>query len=249
MNLGLRRCLNSHQNKDNEKSIFTMKNRLLIVEDHQQLAENLFEYLGEDHYELDYASNGLTALHLLASNTYDVVILDIMLPGVDGLSICKKIREELNSTVPVIMLTAKDSITDKEQAFVNGADDYLVKPFHMRELELRIQALCRRRQANSEQLKANHILYAPGTLTVTLTTNQSTTLLSGYGATIFEALMRRYPHFVSYEDLSLCLWGTTDGDPHTIRTHVSNLRKTLKTNHQQDLIKTLYGRGYALQST
>ncbi|NHN38507.1 response regulator transcription factor [Pseudomaricurvus alcaniphilus] len=219
--------------------------RLLIVEDHKQLAENLFEYLGEQRYELDYAADGLTALHLLAHNAYDVIILDIMLPGVDGLSICQRVRQDLNSNVPIIMLTARDSIDDKTLGFHSGADDYLVKPFHMRELELRIQALCRRRHSDSNRLSAGQVHYDPGTLKASID-GAGEVLLSGYGATIFETLMRHYPRFVSYQTLSESLWGNADGDPNTLRTHVYSLRKVLKTGLGRELIRTLHGRGYCL---
>ncbi len=222
------------------------KHRVLIVEDHQKLVENLYEYLGEENYELDYAADGLTALHLLATNSYDIVILDIMLPGINGLTLCQRIRQDLQSSVPIIMLTARDSIDDKAQAFNSGADDYLVKPFHMRELELRIQALCRRRQADQDCLKAKSIRYYPGTLKVCLD-DSAEVILSGYSATIFEALIKQYPRFVSHQELSHKLWANDDGDPNTIRTHVYGLRKTLKEALHQDIIKTLHGRGYALQ--
>lgn len=225
--------------------IVKTKHRLLIVEDHQELAENLFEYLGETSYELDHAANGLTALHLLATNTYDVVILDVMLPGVDGFTICQRIRQDLKSSVPVIMLTAKDSIEDKTQGFKSGADDYLVKPFHLRELELRIQALCRRRHSDQDCLTARNIRYYPGTLKVILADTAEITL-SGYAATIFEVLMKQYPSFVSYQDLSMTIWGDSDGDLNTIRTHVYGLRKILKNQLGHDIVRTVHGRGYCL---
>lgn len=110
--------------------------RLLIVEDQVDLAENLFEFLGEDRYELDFAADGLTALHLLATNAYDVIVLDLMLPGVSGFQICKRVREDLECDTPIIMVTARSALQDKEQGFAHGADDYLVKPFELRELQL-----------------------------------------------------------------------------------------------------------------
>jgi len=223
------------------------KHRVLIVEDHRQLAENLYEYLGELKYDLDHAADGLTALHLLAINVYDVVILDIMLPGINGLTLCQRLRQDLESSVPIIMLTARDSIEDKTVAFSNGADDYLVKPFHMRELELRIQALCRRHRSEQDCLRAKDIRYYPGTLKVSLHDATEVTL-SGYGATIFETLIKQYPGFVSYQEISCRLWGNEDGDPNTIRTHVYGLRKTLKQTFGQDFIRTLHGRGYSLRS-
>jgi len=95
---------------------------------------------------MDYAKDGLTASHLAATNTYDLIILDVMLPGIDGLALCRSFREQINLTTPVIMLTARDTLDDKVQGFDSGADDYLVKPFSVVELEVRIRAQLRRYQ-------------------------------------------------------------------------------------------------------
>jgi DNA-binding response OmpR family regulator len=222
-----------------------IKNKILIVEDHRDLAENLFEFLGEQEYALDFAADGLTALHLLSENNYDTIILDAMLPGVNGFNLCKRIRNDLCSSTPIIFMTALDSIEHKTEAFSNGADDYLVKPFNMKELKLRIDALCKRNRQTAPIFSAQDIQYNPGTLTVSLD-NKTSMALSGYSATIFEALIKAYPNYISYESLSERLWGNGDGDPHTIRTHVYSLRKTLKTELGKSLIKTIHGRGYLL---
>ena len=118
--------------------------RILFVEDHKPLLENLAEFFSASRYQCDFASNGLTALHLLGENRYDVVVLDILLPGIDGIRLLERIRKDLDSAVPVILLTALDSLTNKEEGFGAGADDYLCKPFALRELELRIRALVKR---------------------------------------------------------------------------------------------------------
>lgn len=222
------------------------KLRILFVEDHQALAENLSEYFADDGYQADFAADGLTALHLLGTNQYDVVVLDIMLPGVSGVEICARLRKDLGSAVPVLMLTALDSIDDKIEGFGSGADDYLAKPFDMRELELRIQALGRRRLTGGDHLSAGDIEYDPGTLAVTAGHGERL-VLSGYSATLFEALIRAYPNYVSYERLGEMLWGAgADGSEHTIRTHVYVLRKLLKQALGRSLIRSLYGRGYQL---
>src|SRR6478609_1271923 len=117
--------------------------KILFVEDNKELSANLSEFFTEDRYETDFASDGLTALHLIANNNYKVMILDVMLPGINGLDICKKIRKDMVSTVPVILLTALDTIENKISGFGVGANDYLCKPFDMRELELRIHSLCK----------------------------------------------------------------------------------------------------------
>lgn len=221
------------------------KLNILFVEDHKALLENLAEYFNEDRYQLDFASDGLTALHLIANNQYDVIVLDVMLPGVDGVNICKRVRNDMESATPILLLTALDTIENKETGFGAGADDYLTKPFDMRELELRIEALAKRRSAISNVLTAADIRFNPGTLSVSRGDGKETTL-SGLSANLFEILIRNYPNFVSYESISDQVWGLGDASDHTIRTHIYLLRKTLKKAFGKSMIKALYGRGYQL---
>ncbi|CBL46144.1 Two-component response regulator [gamma proteobacterium HdN1] len=222
---------------------------ILIVEDHVALAENLFEYFSTPQYTLDFAADGLTALHLLATNRYDVIILDVMLPGVSGYEICRRIRDDLKCTTPVILTTAKDQIQDKEQGFRQGADDYLVKPFNLRELELRIQALHRRSHSailQNSQLKVGNILFNPQTLEVTIPNYPPLTLGSS-GARLFETFMRNHPAIVSYEQLQDCINRSKEIDTHALRTHVYLLRKQLQQHFNDPMIRTVHGRGYRLQ--
>jgi len=219
--------------------------RILIVEDHKPLAENLLEFLGETSYCLDFAHDGLTALHLVSVNCYDVIVLDIMLPGLSGLQICKLIRNDLQCNTPILFMTARDAIEDKTFGFSQGGDDYLVKPFDMREMELRIQALSRRGAEKQHQMTAGSICFNPGTLTVSLD-NGKKIELSGTNARLFEALMRAYPNLVTHDTLSHAVWGVDDIDLHTLRTHIYNLRKLLNDSLGHSLIKTLRGRGYRL---
>ena len=221
--------------------------RVLIVEDHSALAQNLAEYFDEEYYQLDFASDGLTALHLLATNNYDVIVLDIMLPAVSGFEICRRIREDLESSTPIIMMTAKDQIEDKELAFSAGADDYLVKPFALKELELRIHALARRRLGKLEKkkLRVSTIVYDPRTFNLTVG-EQGSLNLSGIGAKIFETIFRSYPNHVTYQELQQQVWGEREVDMNTIRTQTYTLRKLLADTFGVSLIKTLYGIGYQL---
>lgn len=221
------------------------KLRILFVEDHKALMDNLAEYFSGNGWEADFARDGLTALHLLANHTYDVVVLDVMLPGVNGIGICERIRQDLKSDVPIILLTALDSIDDKITGFGAGANDYLTKPFDMRELELRIRAACRRQLQPQGTLRAGPLVFHPGTLTIVTDSGRSATL-SGLSATLFEVLIRAYPNFVTYEDISSRVWGIETVEEHTIRTHIYLLRKQLKQALGQPLIKALYGRGYQL---
>ena len=221
------------------------KIRVLIVEDHVALAENLFEFLGEREYTLDFASDGATALHLLATHQYDIVVLDVMLPGVSGFELCRRIRTDLQRATPIIMMTAKDQIEDKARAFSLGADDYLVKPFNLRELALRIHALHRRHQGLDSMLRAGQVSFDPGTLQVQVG-DSDPLQLSGTAAHIFEALIRAYPNMVSYEQLGEMVWAGRDVESNTLRTHVYMLRKLLQAQFDEALIQTLHGRGYRL---
>ncbi|MDO6825039.1 response regulator transcription factor [Marinobacter sp. 1_MG-2023] len=221
--------------------------KLLIVEDQVDLAENLFEFLGEDRYALDFAADGLTALHLLATQTYDVIVLDLMLPGINGYDICRRIRQDLKCETPVILMTALSALTDKEKGFDCGADDYLVKPFELRELQLRIEALHRRYSPQRPVLSAGDVRFDPGTLEVEL--HGRKTALSGTPARLFELLMRAYPSFLSHEALSEAIWGAHYGETegNSLRTHIYTLRKSLQASVGSGMVKTIHGRGYRLE--
>ena len=120
------------------------KLNILLVEDHKELAETIGEYLTHSGYTVDYAMNGLTAIHLAVTESYDAIVLDVMLPGIDGFGVLDKLRNEAKSDIPILMLTARDQIEDKLKGFKTGADDYLVKPFNPDELEARLNSLIRR---------------------------------------------------------------------------------------------------------
>src|SRR3546814_3926565 len=128
---------------------------VLIVEDNRNISEMVGEYLEGRGFEVDYASDGLDGYRLAAENTYDVIVLDLMLPRLDGIEVCKRLREEARKSTPVLMLTARDTLDEKLTGLGAGADDYLTKPFAIQELEARLRALIRRerRQGGSGVLK------------------------------------------------------------------------------------------------
>ena len=128
------------------------KLHLLIVEDNQSLALNISEYLDTNQYESDFAGDGLTALHLLTMNHYDVIVLDVMLPGVSGFEITRRVRQDLMLSTPILLMTAKSQIEDKIEGFSSGADDYLIKPFHLKEMVLRIHSLHERGKLRNKRL-------------------------------------------------------------------------------------------------
>lgn len=219
--------------------------RVLVIEDNAALMANISEFLGDGPYALDFASDGLVALHLVTTNPYDVIVMDIMLPGMSGFVLCQRIRNDLHCATPIIMMTAKDHIDDKVTGFSQGADDYLVKPFHLKELAVRIQALHRRGTAGVSLMRAGSVEFEPGTLRIRMAGGPFLQL-SGMSAHITEALIRAYPNFIAYEQLSHMLWGDKEVEPHTLRTHIYTLRKLLDEKLCANLIKTLHGRGYRL---
>ena len=147
---------------------------VLLVEDHGELAETVGAYLEGSGYIVDYAADGLTAMHLGVTNSYDAIVLDIMLPGVDGLTVCQRLRNDAAVSTPIIMLTARDQLDDKLKGFESGADDYLIKPFDMQELEARLEAVIRR-SLNLEKE------YAIADLTMNMDTMEVRRGLSAYG--------------------------------------------------------------------
>ncbi|MBC7203212.1 MAG: response regulator transcription factor [Pusillimonas sp.] len=221
--------------------------KILIVEDHKALAENLFEFFGQNpRYLLDFAPDGLTALHLIATHRYNIIVLDVMLPGVSGFEICKRIRLDLKQSTPVIIMTAKDMLEDKETGFGVGADDYLVKPFNLRELQLRIEALARRHETgNAGLIQLPGLLYNTQTHSVSVKGHKELEL-TGTMAKLFEQLVCASPNLVTYEKIADTVWGDREVDRHTIRTHAYALRKLLQQQFGKPLIKTRHGLGYHL---
>ena len=130
-----------------ELSAFKQKSllRILVVEDNIDIAENIADFMEAGGHQLDFAMDGIGGLHLALTQDYDAIILDVMLPGMDGLTFCRKLRKEGGKQTPILMLTARDTLDDKLAGFDSGADDYLVKPFALKELSARINAIVRRR--------------------------------------------------------------------------------------------------------
>jgi DNA-binding response OmpR family regulator len=219
--------------------------RILFVEDNKMLCENLAEYFTAPDYSSDFAQDGLTALHLLGKQQYDILVLDVNLPGIDGTHLCRHLREQLKITTPVIFLTALDTLEDKLLGFKSGADDYLTKPFDLRELAVRMDVIVRRLTPRAEHIiSCGTLVYYPGRLLVEQ--GSASCQLAGLGAQIFELLMRRQPNYVSFHDLAEQVWQSDEVDDNTIRTHIYSLRKLLDKHLSPGIIKTVHGMGYRL---
>ncbi|MBS1173199.1 MAG: two component transcriptional regulator, winged helix family, partial [Proteobacteria bacterium] len=142
--------------------------RVLVIEDNRDLAANLVDFLAAKGHAVDAAGDGITGMHLAVANDYDAIVLDLVLPGMNGITLCRKLREEAGRQTPVLMLTARDSLDDKIVGLEAGADDYVVKPFALREVEARLKALVRRAQGGSrqQQLQVGDLGFDTGTYRV-----------------------------------------------------------------------------------
>ena len=219
---------------------------VLLVEDNRGISETVGEFLESRGYSVDYAADGVTGLHLAISNSYDVVVLDLMLPGMDGLDVCRKLRQEAKKSTPVLMLTARDTLEDKVTGLDAGADDYLVKPFEVKELEARVRALIRRdrRQVSQEVLRVGDLVL--DTATLRLTRAGKDLAVSPIGLRLLTILMRESPRVVSRRDIEREVWGDMLPDSDTLRSHLYNLRKVIDKPFQSQLLHTIHSAGYRL---
>lgn len=200
--------------------------RALIVEDNRDICANIAAYLERHPYILDFAYDGISAMHLALTNRFDIIVLDLMLPGMGGLAFCQKLRMEAHIETPVLMLTARDTLDDKLKGFEAGADDYLVKPFALQELHVRLQALCKRSHGKTGNL-----------LTVgDLTMNKSTLQvhragqridLTPAGLRLLQRLMEASPAVVAREDLETLLWADERPEGDALRSHLYKLRQAI----------------------
>lgn len=218
---------------------------LLIIEDNPDLLENLSDFFEVRGHSVDISRNGLGGLSFALENKYDVIVLDLMLPGMDGLEVCARLRREGRDT-PVLMLTARDTMDDKLEGFASGADDYLVKPFALLELEARLQALVRR---SSSQTMRTHLIVED----LSFDLDRLKVERAGYRIElgpiplrILELLMRRSPSVVRREELERAIWGNDLPDSDALRTHMHALRSAVDRDTSQPLVHTIRGVGYQL---
>jgi DNA-binding response OmpR family regulator len=223
--------------------------RVLVVEDNLNLVANLFEYFEARGHTLDAAPDGPTGFHLATTQSYDVVVLDWMLPRLTGPEVLRRLREEAGSDVPVLMLTARDELPDKIAGFRAGADDYLTKPFALPELEVRLEALVIRAagRGRARVLQVADLRYDPDTLDVTRAGRR----LHLYPACrkLLEVLMEASPAAVTRERLEHALWGENPPDGDMLRSHIYELRRSVDAPYPLKLIHTLPRVGYRLAVT
>jgi DNA-binding response OmpR family regulator len=220
--------------------------RVLIIEDHMDIAENIGDYLSLQGHIVDFAMDGISGMHLALTQEFDVIILDLMLPGMDGLTLCQKLREEADKQTPVLMLTARDTLSDKLAGFDAGADDYLVKPFALEELSARVTVLAKRHQNPLQpDLVVDDLRMELGTMKVAragspIELNRSCT-------TILKVLMKAYPNIVSRQELETALWGDSPPGSDSLRSHLYTIRNKIDKPFPRPILETVHGMGYRLK--
>lgn len=220
--------------------------RILIVEDNPDIVANLFGFLEPRGHILDSATNGYAGLALASENTYDVIVLDLTLPGLDGIELCLRLRTELRNATPVLMLTARDTLDDKVNGFNNGADDYLVKPFSLVELEVRLKALVRRAHGlnDNTSLVVGDLRF--DTRTFEAARAGRPLALTKTGFIILACLMRAAPALVTRNELEHAIWGENRPQSDALRTHIHAVRQTLDKSEPVAMLQTVSGVGFKL---
>jgi DNA-binding response OmpR family regulator len=219
--------------------------RILLLEDDEVIADLIKSSLEEAHFTVDVAFDGETGLQRAIESSYALLILDLMLPGRDGWSVCEALRRRRNP-VPILMLTARGSVQDRVRGLNTGADDYLPKPFDTSELLARVRALLRRDRLH----KATVIQIAD--LEIDTTTRQvrrsgQEISLTPREFTLLEALARNEGRTLTHEIIQEQVWGDEDSFSDTVRFHVASLRRKIDADHPVKLIHTIYGVGYVLR--
>lgn len=217
--------------------------RILFIEDNNAVRANLTEQLERAGHEVDVAIDGRSGLLLALAGNHEVVVLDLGLPHLDGLELCRKLREQRGSGPLVLMLTARDTLEDKLEGFAAGADDYVVKPFEGAELLVRLQALARRfTRAESEVLIVDDLRYDLGQLRVERAGRALE--LNRVGLRILRELMSASPRVVTREHLERVLWDGFSPESSVLRSHIYALRKAIDVDGLAPLVHTVRGIGY-----
>lgn len=220
--------------------------KILIIEDNHIICRQLEEFLTAHQWNIDFAHNATLGTQLALEHIYDVILLDLNLPDKDGLIVCTEIKRNAEITPPILMITARDSFEDKAVGFKSGADDYLTKPFDLRELVLRCEALARRQSLH----KSKTLTLGELTLDIKAKTamNQGASLdLTSIGFRILELLVNCYPEPVSRAYISYQLWGDEPPESDALKSHIYILRKSLTQAFGKPMIKTVLNVGYKLE--
>ena len=218
---------------------------ILVIEDNPHLIANLYDFLEPLGFVVDAAYDALSGLRFVLDNDYDAVVLDLTLPGMDGLELCRQLRETGDNT-PVLMLTARDTLEDKLKGFDSGADDYLVKPFSLRELAARLKTMIKRarREQSGEALRVADLVFDPETLHLERAGQKIT--LPPIPLKILDMLIRQSPRVVSRREIERRIWANERPDSDALRAHIHVLRAAIDKPFSTPLLRTVHGMGYQL---
>lgn len=219
--------------------------KILLVEDCHNVAQVIFDFFEDSAFELDYAATGTSGSSLAKANRYDCIVLDVMLPGLDGISLCQQLRAAGDNT-PIIMLTARDTNNDMLLGLRQGADDYIVKPFNLELLEARINSLLRR---NTGVGFVNQLNYGPITIDIDkhqVCRDGQAIKLTPAGFKILMLLVKNAPQLTSRQQLEALLWPDETPDQDVLRKHIYQLRHKIDKPFDQNIIETIPKLGYKL---
>ncbi len=226
--------------------------RILVVEDERGIADNIAEYLRQYSFAVDTAYDGDDGLKMARAHPYDIVLLDWMLPGTDGLTVCKTLRQEYPQ-LGLVMLTAKDTVDDRVSGLDTGADDYIIKPFALKELMARIQSLLRRKYQGAQSSSGNRLTV--GDLTLDVSTQQAERDGQNIKLTrklfqILELLMRNENKVVSKAEIEAHIWdASAELWSDVVRSHMQKLREKVDKGFAKPLIHTVHGTGYRISAS
>jgi DNA-binding response OmpR family regulator len=219
---------------------------ILMVEDHYELAATVCEFLEEHGFVIDHARNLDAARNFLKTQAYHLLLLDINLPDGSGYELCEWLRVDQGMNIPVLMLTARDTLDDKLKGFVAGTDDYLVKPFDFNELVMRIRALIKRSlgEVSKSKIQIHDLILDSSTQTI-IRAGQHIEL-PRIQFKLLKILMRNSPRVITKQEIMIELWGDEEPESDALRSHIYNLRKMVDKPFTQKLIHTISGVGLKL---
>ena len=220
--------------------------KILVIEDNRDIAANLAEYFEPLGHILDFAEDGLEGVRLATSESFDAIVLDVMLPGLDGFGVAKKLRQEHGVNTPIIMLTARDQLDDKLEGFASGVDDYLVKPFSIKELEARLLILDKHGPFKNTDglLQVGNLEFDPTTFD---TKRDGINLeLNPIQRKLLHYLIRHTYRVVTREELETVVWGDDIPDKDILRSHIYSLRNIIDKPFPYPLLHTIHGTGFRL---
>lgn len=219
---------------------------ILLIEDNRVIAQQVTEFLSAHNWHIDYADTAALGIKLASENIFDVILLDLNLPDMDGLEVCATIKQHAQVIPPILMLTARDSFEDKAAGFKQGADDYLTKPYDLRELALRCKALARRSDLHQSTLLTIGKLKLNSSTKSAIIDGHECALTS-IGFNILSLLAKAYPEAISRSLIIHKIWGDSPPESDALKSHIYALRKAFATHPKAPTLKTVMNVGYRLE--